>query len=738
MNLRIRRSTTWLLLGVSLTALPGLCLARGGHGGGGRHIGGGARMGGAQHFGGGNLGGGRSSGFAPSQSFRQHSFGGSQGMHVPQIRSNFNAPSLPRGGQGLGGATIRNTPLGGQGVIHHGVTIQPAHRFPSGTGLNFGQGAGQRISIQPNHGLYGQGIRLNQGSGGIGSHQGIGARMQNGLTTHPGVGNLTHSAGRPVLYGTGVSNLGGLQHRVIGTGINGSRQIGAGNSFAGHPTGGAQLAGTTGHHHGGLNTAQFHGRNNYNNWNSNNAWGINHHHGNVNSGNWNTNYRYSVVNNNYYGWYNNPWNGLWGFGWGYPYYSSAFSWGLGPYYSPTWGYGGYGGYGGCGGFGGYLGYGGGYTGAFGYGAYYNPYCVSAPQTVYVNPLGANYYTQPISLPLAVADATVTVSAEDVKRDAAFKMVEQGRKLFISGDYRGALDKYDSAIPSLKNDPVVHELRALALFALGDYHESAATLNALLAVAPGMDWHSMRNQYPTAAAYTAHLRALEAFLRESPNDAAARFVLGYHYLVTNFPDAAAKQFEKVVQLESRDAVAKKLLETLTKGQTPAKPDPLLPGVDAGAPLQTDLVGKWFSQGEDGSQFALTLDEGGEFTWLVTPPKGNPVKQTGKYTAAPDRLILDSSGPQETLVARVESRGPNHFRFWITDDASLAFRREGVTDQEPIAAGKHDAGVLLPAPIPARSAPSAVSPENVPQGHSIELPETESEAPVSAADPSNSSP
>ena len=253
---------------------------------------------------------------------------------------------------------------------------------------------------------------------------------------------------------------------------------------------------------------------------------------------------------------------------------------------------------------------------------------------------------------------------------------------------------------------------MALFALGNYHEAAATLNALLAVAPGMDWQSMRNQYPDVATYTKQLRALEQFLRDNPDDAAARFVLGYQYLVTNFPDAAAKQFQKVVDLEPRDAVAKKLLESLTKDKKGSSSETAPPAAANGDPLETDLVGLWNAKGEDGSKFDLTLTQDGRFTWVVTPPKGNVVKQTGTYTATPDRLILDADGEKDnTLMARVESRGPDHFRFWITDDASLPFRREGVNTPEPAAATKPDKSETVPeAPIPSRNVPSAVAPDN----------------------------
>ncbi len=404
---------------------------------------------------------------------------------------------------------------------------------------------------------------------------------------------------------------------------------------------------------------------------------------------------------------------MWGWGWGYPFWGRSLFWGLGGFFSPWWGWGG--------GWGGYGGYG-------GYASYYNPYCVYGSQYGYVSPLGTDYYTQPV----AIAEATQT---QDPKMVAAFQLVEDGRALFLKGDYQGALAKYDTAIPDLKGDPVVHELRALALFALGDYHEAAATLNALLAVAPGMDWASMRNQYPDVTTYTTQLRKLEAFLRENPDDAAARFVLGYHYLVTNFPDVALKQFQRVVELEPRDAVAKKMVETLSKGKSTTTPAPTIDN-QANAPIETDLVGSWLAKTDDGTQFALVLNDAGDFTWTVTPQKGNPVKQTGKYTITPDRLILDAAGQNDTLMARVESRGPHHFRFWVTDDGSLAFHREGVnTPEPPQAASKSNAAALPSAPIPPRAGiPADPAADKLPV---ISLPSPTPINPADATVPSNKS-
>ncbi len=637
----------------------------------------------------GNFGG---RGFSPAPSFRAPS------MNVPQMRGgnlggapamrNFNSPN------------IGNAFRGGQTGGPNGMRIQPGPNFPGG------QNFGRMTNIQPNRGLYGRG-------GNFGP-PGIAGRMQQGFGQTARIGSLPHTAGRAPVFGNTRGFNQGWNGRQIGQMPFGGRRIGGGNF------------GNAGWGRGN-NFAQFQGRRGgWNQWNGGGNWGINR--GNWhnvgwnngwNRGNWGANYRNVAINNNYYGWYNRPWGGGWGWGWGgwYPFYRSAFFWGLGPFFSP-WGWGG--GWGG--GYG--LGYGGFYGG--GYGPYFNPYCAYGTQIDYVSPLGGDYYTQPLTLP----QATVTQNDNnlDPQTRAAYALVEQGRQLFRGGDYRGALAKYDAAIPDLKTDPVVHELRALALFALADYHEAAATLNALLAVAPGMDWTSMRNQYPDLATYTNQLRALEGFIRENPNDAAGRFVLGYHYLVTNYPEAALVQFQKVVELEPKDVVAKKMVETLQK-KDDSQPNPA--GEAAVDPaLQTDLVGRWRAKSKDGTTFDVTFDDAGGFVWKAAPPQGPAAEQSGKYTATPDRLILDPTAEQDSLISKVESRGPDHFRLWLTDEAYLAFRRDGVNTPEPEVVGKPDpaAPVLKPAPIPQR-----VPAPPLPANPGIKVPLPEEDPPADASPP-----
>ena len=124
---------------------------------------------------------------------------------------------------------------------------------------------------------------------------------------------------------------------------------------------------------------------------------------------------------------------------------------------------------------------------------------------------------------------------------------------------------------MPGDPLVHEFKALVLFARGEDARAAAELHAVLAVRPGMDWTTLSGLYPDVETYTGQLRALEDRCRQDPKAAAPRFVLAYHYLVAGHKDAAVAQLKAVLALEPGDRVARRLLASLT-GPPPAPPEP----------------------------------------------------------------------------------------------------------------------------------------------------------------------
>jgi len=197
------------------------------------------------------------------------------------------------------------------------------------------------------------------------------------------------------------------------------------------------------------------------------------------------------------------------------------------------------------------------VGLWGYGAsnttyvYQNPYYVE--NTTVESPVDYSQPIQPEKTP------------EDVKEDdLALAAFDEARAAFKGGDYATALAQVNTALKTMPNDAVLHEFRALVLFATGKYSEAAAGVYAVLAAGPGWDWTTMRSLYPSAEVYTQQLRALETYRNENPKSADARFLLAYHYITCGYNDAAARELEAVTKLLPKDKLAAELLKAV-KGQ-----------------------------------------------------------------------------------------------------------------------------------------------------------------------------
>jgi len=218
--------------------------------------------------------------------------------------------------------------------------------------------------------------------------------------------------------------------------------------------------------------------------------------------------------------------------------------------------------------------------------YYNPYW-SAP--AYDTSFIAYDYGQPLPAPAVVTDVPYIESfpstevplpaptpidpqpapqpqpqqqSQDPKLQQALRVFETARGAFKAGDYAAAQKAADDAIRQQPSDAVLHEFRALTLFAQGNYRDAAATLYPVLAAGPGWDWDTMKALYADPATYTRQLDALQAFVAANPNDAAARFVLAYQCLVLGERDAAARHLGAVVDLNPNDQVAAGMLKAIT--------------------------------------------------------------------------------------------------------------------------------------------------------------------------------
>jgi tetratricopeptide (TPR) repeat protein len=278
---------------------------------------------------------------------------------------------------------------------------------------------------------------------------------------------------------------------------------------------------------------------------------------------------------------------------------------------------------------------------FGYWGYDNPYYSED----YSYPVD---YSQPLPEEVAVEQPAGEIPP-------AMSDFDTARAAFYQGDYAAALGSTDKALAALPSDPIIHEFRALVLFAQSKYPESAAGLYSVLSVGPGWDWTTLISLYPNVDVYTKQLRTLESRVKQNPNAADARFVLAYHYLTQGNKDAAATQYKQLYEKSPQDTVIKELLlmtggpEAIGAPTTPAAP--AATGVKINA---TELVGRWSAAGEGGAKFVLDLTQEGRFNWTYSQDgKSQAVK--GVYALDGDVLAMEPETGGTLLAQLTQPRG-----------------------------------------------------------------------------------
>ena len=581
-----------------------------------------------------------------------------------------NRPGL--GGGGLGGGGGNRPGLGGG----NGAVTLPG-QIGGGGGPNGGGPNGNRPGIGGNRpGIGGNRPGIGGNRPGEFDRPGMGGNWPNRPGDRPG-----DRPGRPGIGGNRPGFGNGIGNNVgngIGNGIgnNIGNSIGGNNNFNNINVNGGGYGGGWGYPGGGYGGGAYGG-----------GWGYDGGYGGGYGGGWANNWNNGFVNPHYGGWYSGCWNGNWGNnyggGWWAPLAFGAATWGLA---STVGGWG--------------LGYG---SMGYGGGGYVNPYYSSIPAAVaasspydYSQPVVVNnYITNDGDLSNSSdaqggvggtaaggAGGNATAAPANNEANAA---VDDALAKFKAGDYAGALAGFDRAVKASPKDSVIHEVRALTLFALGRYPEAAATLNSVLVSAPGMDWTTISNVYGSVDAYTAHLRKLEDFCRANPDSASGHFVLAYHYLVGGHADMAAEALKVVVAKQPGDLVAKRLLEAITppeepkaEAEQPASPSAAAPPAATADPAgpETDLVGAWkATSGKD--TVMLTITEDSKFTWKAAPAGRPAVELSGTVETARDAIALNTE-KAGSMVGKVQSKGADAFDFTLVgapkEAKPLEFQRQ----------------------------------------------------------------
>ncbi len=300
---------------------------------------------------------------------------------------------------------------------------------------------------------------------------------------------------------------------------------------------------------------------------------------------------------------------------------------------------------------------------FGYDDYYNPY--------YSEPLVIENTTINYSEPFAEPPVQVNIEAPASPSQLPPGVTEKGmlafetaRKAFHDGNYQAALEATNQALVTMPKDAVIHEFRALVLFALGKYHDAATALHPVLAVGPGWDWTTMSGLYADVDTYTKQLRALEGYVDENPKLADGHFLLAYHYLTCGHNDRAAEELAQVQKLLPKDTVSAQLLQML--GKTP--PPESTPESDAKIDV-AKLIGAWNATRNGKANFELTLTKDKGFTW--TYQEGRKKEQVkGAYALDGNVLALE---PDVGGVMLAEITEPQN--------GSFVFRMEGAPKSDP---------------------------------------------------------
>jgi tetratricopeptide (TPR) repeat protein len=290
---------------------------------------------------------------------------------------------------------------------------------------------------------------------------------------------------------------------------------------------------------------------------------------------------------------------------------------------------------------------------FGYWGYYNPYAVATPATY------ATYnYSQPIvnySQPAATAD-----TSSNPAESSAQKALDESRAAFMKGEYNIALNSAEKALKLNPSDTAVHEYRALILFALGRYKDSAAAVYAVLAAGPGWDWTTMSGFYPDSQTYTDQLRRLEDYVESNPKSSDGNFLLGYHYLTMDYKQQASDAFQAALKLTPNDKLIQQMV-ALTTPPNPdaAKPTPPPTDVPADKVISTQKVaGTWTAKSGD-STFQLKLTEDGVFDWTYGQG-GQSQTVSGVYACDKNNLVMNPNAGGN-MVAIVNLESPTKFNF-----------------------------------------------------------------------------
>lgn len=120
--------------------------------------------------------------------------------------------------------------------------------------------------------------------------------------------------------------------------------------------------------------------------------------------------------------------------------------------------------------------------------------------------------------------------------------------FRLGRYDEALGRLDQLLLADPDHGQAELLSAQALFALGEYEGAVAALDRATKLLPESEWDryvaGYRDFFPSALRYAVHLRTLERYIDEHPENTESRLLLAYHYGSLGYAEQAIAQLEQL--------------------------------------------------------------------------------------------------------------------------------------------------------------------------------------------------
>ena len=213
-----------------------------------------------------------------------------------------------------------------------------------------------------------------------------------------------------------------------------------------------------------------------------------------------------------------------------------------------------------------------YCNSFYFGAYdcpppYTPFApvyvpVPVPSYSDENPYAVD---NSVSLPADTGDYTPSSGTSDPEAVSSESFDQQGEYAFRTRDYMAANRDWQHAVVDDPSNGALAMKLALAMFAVGKYREAAGTTQQVLVLLPQEKWGQAVSDYKKLYAnpkdYVDQLKSLAKAAADKPNDPALRFLLGFHYGYSGRVADAVRELNKLVQLEPKDQLGRKLRDLM---------------------------------------------------------------------------------------------------------------------------------------------------------------------------------